>query len=239
MAPTLSNGGLFGKIPSLGDFFTRRLPSHFVSAWDDWLSRSIAASQSDLGEAWTRAYLSSPPWRFALDPGLAGPEGWIGILASSIDQFQRCYPITIAIPLPPGTRLSKLDGEIDTGATALETIALQLIAGTLSLEMAAAALDLAAPRLLSSAFVNRNLRHVSGACLRASGARPSIAMMATRPGDVDGYGGPPRGVSLWWHEHWNGAPPVAVVATGLPAPEVFSGLLDGRWRDHGWFDELA
>ncbi len=58
-------------------------------------------------------YLSSPAWRFALDPGVVGLSGWIGVLVSSIDEVQRCYPLTLAAALPPKMTLGDLGADID------------------------------------------------------------------------------------------------------------------------------
>lgn len=94
--------GWHGKLPTLGDFATRRLDPAFVSAWDDWLSHGLAALQQ--GPAWPEAYLDSPSWRFLLMPGaLPGvPPGqaWAGVLMPSVDRVGRYYPLTIAQRLP-------------------------------------------------------------------------------------------------------------------------------------------
>ena len=37
----MAGGGFYGKLPSEGDFVTRRLPWEFTSAWDDWLNPEI------------------------------------------------------------------------------------------------------------------------------------------------------------------------------------------------------
>ena len=37
----MASGGFYGKIPSQGDFVTRRLPWEFTSAWDDWLQQGV------------------------------------------------------------------------------------------------------------------------------------------------------------------------------------------------------
>ena len=41
--PDLNPPGLFGKLPSTGDFVTRGLPAGFLRVWDAWLSRHLAA----------------------------------------------------------------------------------------------------------------------------------------------------------------------------------------------------
>ena len=58
--------GLYGKLPTHGDFLRRRVPDDFVALWDEWLQRCIADSRAALGEAWLETYLTSPVWRFSL-----------------------------------------------------------------------------------------------------------------------------------------------------------------------------
>lgn len=93
--------GLFGKLPSAGDFVTRSLPSTFVAPWDDWLQRSLVASRADLGAGWTDIYLRSPIWRFALQPQLCGSQAWAGVMMPSVDRAGRYFPLTLTAPIAP------------------------------------------------------------------------------------------------------------------------------------------
>lgn len=94
-----SIAGWYGKMPCLGDFASRRLPSEFIAAWDPWLQRSIAASRQQLGESWLDLFLRSPMWRFALAPGVCGEQAWAGLLLPSVDKVGRYFPLTLALPL--------------------------------------------------------------------------------------------------------------------------------------------
>lgn len=93
--------GWYGKIPSLGDFISRRLPSDFIRTWDNWLQQAIATSRAQMGEQWLDSYMTSPIWRFILMPGICGDTLWAGILMPSVDKVGRCFPLMIAIPLDP------------------------------------------------------------------------------------------------------------------------------------------
>jgi type VI secretion system protein ImpM len=98
-ATALNNAALpgwFGKIPNLGDFVSRRLPSEFIRPWDDWLQRGMATAREALGEAWPEAYLVAPIRRFWLAPGVLGAASWAGLLMPSIDRVGRHFPLTIA-----------------------------------------------------------------------------------------------------------------------------------------------
>lgn len=88
--------GFYGKLASRGDFVQRGLPRSFVEPWDAWLAGGIAASQQALGEAWLEVYLTSPLWRFALNPGHCGPEPVVGVMMPSVDRVGRYFPLTVA-----------------------------------------------------------------------------------------------------------------------------------------------
>lgn len=72
--------GWYGKMASLGDFASRRLPADFITIWDRWLQEVISLSRSDLGDAWLDAYLTCPVWRFLLQAGACGEKIWAGVL---------------------------------------------------------------------------------------------------------------------------------------------------------------
>ena len=87
--------GLYGKIPSLGDFVSRRLPRSFISPWETWLQEVITNSREQLGELWLDHYLTCPLWRFVLSPGICGEQAWGGVLMPSVDRVGRYYPFTL------------------------------------------------------------------------------------------------------------------------------------------------
>jgi type VI secretion system protein ImpM len=95
--------GWHGKLPSLGDFASRRLDAGFVEAWDRWLAAGLLHLREADADGWLEAYLASPSWRFLLQPGVlpgeAGAQGWAGVLMPSVDRVGRYFPFTIAQPL--------------------------------------------------------------------------------------------------------------------------------------------
>jgi len=99
--PELAAAGWHGKLPTLGDFATRRLAPEFIEAWDHWLSDGLAAMR--LQPDWLEAYLASPSWLFLLMPGAlpgkVGEQAWVGVLMPSVDRVGRYYPLTLAHPL--------------------------------------------------------------------------------------------------------------------------------------------
>ena len=69
MADAIGETGFYGKIPSQGDFVTRRLRSDFVQQWDAWLQQWIGFSREALGADWQQLYQDAPVWRFLLATG--------------------------------------------------------------------------------------------------------------------------------------------------------------------------
>ena len=126
----MAGGGFYGKLPSEGDFVTRRLPWEFTSVWDDWLQQGMQASREALGERWLALYLSAPIWRFQVAPGVCGPIGWRGLFFASVDRVGRYFPLTLAFADPGPVALAALNGEPEAWM-AVEDAALAGLAPTL------------------------------------------------------------------------------------------------------------
>jgi type VI secretion system protein ImpM len=128
----MPGGGFYGKIPSEGDFVTRRLPWEFTSVWDDWLQQGMQASRAALGARWLELYLSAPIWRFQVAPGVCGPGGWRGLFFASVDRVGRYFPLTLAFADSGAAALPALSGAADAW-TAVEDAALSGLAPTLTI----------------------------------------------------------------------------------------------------------
>jgi len=126
--------GFYGKLPSMGDFVSRRLPKDFISFWDEWLQNSMATSRDALGEEWLQSYLTSPIWRFALSPGLAGKDAWLGIVMPSVDRVGRYFPLTIAYRVNIDIPLVQLFSDACHWFEELETVALAALDNDLTVE---------------------------------------------------------------------------------------------------------
>lgn len=100
--------GWHGKLPSLGDFASRRLPPDVLETWDNWLAAGLAGLKSTSPQTWLDDYLASPSWRFLLMPGAlkaaGGDSAWAGVLMPSVDRAGRYFPFTVIAQLqqPPG-----------------------------------------------------------------------------------------------------------------------------------------
>lgn len=84
--------GFYGKIPTAGDFVSRRLSLDFVQPWDRWIAQHFAPLVGS--ELW--------PWplalRFLAGPAFIGPA--TGIVLQSTDKVGRRFPLSIVAPLP-------------------------------------------------------------------------------------------------------------------------------------------
>jgi len=135
--------GFCGKLPARGDFVMSGLPRSFVEAWHDWLQRVLAASRRSLGEDWVAAWLEAPIWRFALSPGICGPDAVLGLWMPGVDRVGRYFPLTFAAVTPgadPATLIRAGGGFL----ALVECAGLDALAGDLAPDAVAARLAAAA-----------------------------------------------------------------------------------------------
>ena len=104
----MSGIGLFGKLPSKGDFVSRGLSPEFLAAFEPWLAAIVQEARDLLGGDWQAIYDTAPIWRFWIGPE-TGLRACAGVLAASRDRVGRRYPLVLlvdggdgsALPLPP------------------------------------------------------------------------------------------------------------------------------------------
>jgi type VI secretion system ImpM family protein len=142
---TAAPPGWFGKMPSLGDFASRRLPPKFIEAWDAWLQHELPRSRAAHGAAWLPAYLVAPVQRFWLAPGLIGRSAWAGVWMPSVDRVGRHFPFTVASPW--AARADGLGDAIAAGTwfDAIEAAACEVLDPELELEQLEQVLHAVAP----------------------------------------------------------------------------------------------
>ncbi|MEO8523083.1 MAG: type VI secretion system-associated protein TagF [Caldimonas sp.] len=180
--------GWYGKLPTLGDFASRRLEADFIEPWDLWLGDAMQVQRQALGDAWVEAYLDSPPWRFLLAPGvLPGVEptrAFAGVLVPSVDRVGRYFPLTIAASLP---RVPEVAAEFDSllgWMHRLEDTALDALQGDWSIDDLEHALaDLSPPTDEAAASSDDRLAAVRGAVAAAvsgGGGFVDIASITSR-----------------------------------------------------------
>lgn len=192
--------GWFGKLPSLGDFASRRLPDIFVRRWDRWLQRGLVTARSQLGEAWQGTYLVAPILRFWLAPGVLGEHGWAGLMMPSVDRVGRHFPLTIARPVEP-------------------------LAEALAARAWFRALDAAARQVLDVEFSVDDLERALGA---VSAIEPQVPDEAAEQLAEDALQrcNAPAPCSLWWCGDADAAAEIRCFAA-LPPAAAFASLIGG------------
>jgi type VI secretion system protein ImpM len=234
--------GFYGKLPSHGDFLKRRVSDAFVEAWDAWLRECLTASRTALGPRWLEVYLTSPAWRFACAAGACGPAPVIGLLAPSVDQVGRYFPLTVVAEIPPdismvtaasaprffdsaerlvietlATERVDFDG-FDGGVSALEQdLSAIALPPDLVLDPAAAAVVTDTPQpwrlpLAASSDIGSAFEQLLSLQLEAK-YRPLVMLWTDGSAVVE---------------------PSCILIKGLPRPELYTALLEGSWEDHHW-----
>jgi type VI secretion system protein ImpM len=244
--------GWYGKLPTLGDFASRRLEADFIEPWDLWLGEGLQSQRDLLGDAWLDAYLQSPPWRFMLLPGVLpgfDPECTLaGVLMPSVDRVGRYFPLTIAATI---ARLpsSAPDYEALLGwLHRLEDTALDALQDDWTIEQLEEALVGLAPPAAASAEPADHLAPIREALAEALAGEGSfvpidgVASRAELASIFTGLGGadrpPPSAVrpahtgrAVWLAD--NPDRPQLLVSKGLPATEDFIRMFGTSGREPG------
>jgi type VI secretion system protein ImpM len=228
--------GWYGKIPNLGDFASRRLPSRFIVPWDDWLQRALAGSRAVLGDNWLDLYLTSPVWRFLLMPGVCGNAAWAGVIMPSVDRVGRYFPLSIAIELslPPAreSQFAVLSAWFDgMEQAALAALDLHHTADDLDRALAANPVPQFGDaddslELLQQRLADRLASHNAPTTALALPAFDTFAPLLSGAGTRYLLRSA-AGKSLWWSRNRDGAAPALVCCEALPAADDFALLLNG------------
>jgi type VI secretion system protein ImpM len=240
--------GLYGKLPTHGDFLRRRVAEDFVAGWDAWLQHSIADSRTALGERWLDTYLTSPVWRFALGAGACGSAAVAGVLVPSVDRVGRYFPLTLVWATP--SEFSAL--EVAMRYQRLFERAERLVVDSLALEqlefvdfdrkvIELAADPMAAP---TGAMRLENASTSSVLSGQRGGWRVPLRTVSALEAPIiqllgchlqASYGA----VSVWWTDGSAAVEPSWLITRGLPDPKGYSAMLDGAWPEAGWEVALA
>lgn len=218
--------GWHGKLPSLGDFVSRRLDAAFIEPWDAWLAAGLLSLRQTQPDTWLDAYLGSPSWRFLLMPGVlpgaAAAQAWCGVLMPSVDRVGRYFPLSLVLPLGAGPASVQEGAALWPWLERLDELARDALHGDWTAErledelarMALPAMSVPPPE----ADVAR-----SGvlAELPADAARDparAIGIEAQRAFGPHAHG------RAWWHARPDEGPPRLLVSRGLPATTALGRL---------------
>ncbi len=226
--------GFYGKVPTVGDFVSRRLSRNFIDPWDKWLQAAITCSRNQLKELWLDAYLISPVWRFALAEGVAGPLPCVGILMPSVDKVGRYFPLTLAAFLPAQSNVFELAGGPQKWFEAAEDIALSMLA---EIPPDIEALDnsivtlgqIEAPESgepIVDDGSDPRLIHVS--IPSVAGVQSGLSLITKRFATLH-FGT----YSLWWSAGSEQVEPAIMLCEGLPSEQGYAAMLCDDWQRFG------
>lgn len=241
--------GWYGKLPTLGDFASRRLEGAFIEPWDLWLGEGLAAQREQLGDEWLDAYLSSPVWRFVLMPGAmpgqAEPCALAGVLMPSVDKVGRYFPLTLVTRL---TTLPRSAAEVEAllgWLHRLEDVAVDAMHDDWSIDELDGALEalpppvsapewpphLDAPRaaLVEALAGDRSFVDVTGLRSRAELAMLFSSVLGAA--DAPSPAAVADGMAFWLAD--NPVEPRLLVSRGLPGRDDFVSMLGASGREPG------
>lgn len=216
--------GFFGKMPSHGDFISRRLPGSFLATWDEWLQTGLQQSREQLGPAWLDTYLNSPIWRFALAPGVCDDSTWAGVLIPSVDRVGRHFPLTLAADIENTPDLLEWLTTSGNWYAQLEDLALSVLdVDFLFTEFDSALSALVLPDPVSGSESAR----ASAGVLRLP-LHSVDALQNELPGMLRQMTSfTLAGHAVWWTDGSAHVEPSLLLSRGLPESTAFVGMLDG------------
>lgn len=235
--------GLFGKLPTHGDFLRRRVADDFVSGWDAWLQECLAKSRAALGQAWLDTYLTSPVWRFALAPGVCGAAAVAGILVPSVDRVGRYFPLTLVWPTPDNLSTLEIAVGCRSGFEQAERLLLDTLAAEhfefsdfdrsvmelathLDIPSVADAVRLTQAAARASAAPSNRPKRVP--LQNASSLETPILQLYGQLLDSSGD------AAFWWTDGSAAIEPSWLMTHGLPDGAHYCAMLDGAWSAAGW-----
>ncbi len=221
---------LYGKLPSKRDFVALSVPRAFLAAYEPWLQGGISASRLRLGERWQQAFLKAPIWRFWLGADICG-AATAGAFMPSVDGVGRYFPLTVFSRSEPGGSIPppELDPQEDWFIR-IEDFLLTSLAPEVDFDTIARALDRLAPaadRLLV-APPEAMTRLKDGSILTP--CEPGTFSGRLAQLRVEDHARAYAGSSVFWTLGGEGYPPLGLACKGLPDPNIFTGLLTGRFE---------
>jgi type VI secretion system protein ImpM len=235
--------GFYGKLPSHGDFLRRRVSDAFVDAWDAWLRECLASSRTALGAQWLDVYLTSPAWRFVCSPGACGPAPVIGLLAPSVDQVGRYFPLTLVAQLPDDVCLVTAAAGSSRFMDAAERLVIETLAADPvdfdRFDTGVAALEEELSEAIARPAIVLDPAAVSVLEETAQPWQVPLGASNHLPAAFDQLlslqlEAKFRPLVLWWTDGSSVVEPSWLVLKGLPGPSLFPAFLEGTWTDRRW-----
>lgn len=225
--------GLYGKLPTHGDFVQRNLPSSFVAEWDEWLQRFISGTKEQIGVEWMDVYLTSPIWRFVFSHGVIDEHSWAGTLMPSVDQVGRYFPFTIAMRLPDCINPLEFISINSGWYSKMEDISLSALDGEFDLDTLEEELSSQYPEVNSNYMPETKAVDTAALHFELDFEEQSTSAIYSHMLDVmmqkylNSY-------SMWRTSGSERVAPCIFSVRNLPAIANSPALLDGEWSRWGW-----
>ena len=229
--------GLFGKVPQQAEFVSHFLPDEFTEYWHSWLQASLSVSREQLGDQWLDYYLTSPIWCFAIMPGIMGPHGAAGIMLPSVDEVGRYFPLTLMHLGDHHVWSAYLHGT--DWYQSLEQVGLNALSETVSyMQLIGQFESLSIPEFPEIMGYNlQSALHSTNTCYKvAQGEHTTQSLVFSLLNDI--YQRSFNRYSLWWTKGSEYIDPCLLVSSDLPDAGQFAAMLDGRWQQWGWPEQL-
>lgn len=221
--------GIYGKIPSHGDFITQNLPTDFINGWNEWLQAVMAVSREQLGESWLPTYLTSPIWHFALSANVCGESPIIGTVIPSVDAVGRNFPFTLAaaIDISPAQAWERKSWFFE-----LENRILQSLDDDFNLtawvkELQENEIPWTPVNKISTS--GNTETHIKQPWVIESNKDISFLELLHQS-YVQQFGR----YCLWWTAGSEQVEPCMLVTSGLPQISQFAGMIAGNWAKWNW-----
>jgi type VI secretion system protein ImpM len=220
---------LFGKLAAKRDFIAVFAPRDFLNVWEPWMQGGISASRNSLGEAWQRAFLAAPIWRFWLGAEICGATV-LGAFMSSLDGMGRYYPLTLFARADSGAAIPPPDIEPqDAWFAAAEDFLLSTLGKDVAYDAITGALDqLAPPRDAAVGAVAAGMSATTnGAVAAPLGERSFSDVFASLR--AANHASTYASASFWWTLGGEDFQPVALCCRRMPDPSLQAGMLTGHF----------
>lgn len=219
--------GYFGKVPSKGDFISRRLDRDVRLQLDQWLQPALQSSREMLADEWMDLYLNAPIWRFYLEAGICGPYPVVGMMIPSVDKAGRYFPFLVAAQIPDFPLSVVSIARADEWLHSLEDVLLSVLEDEFDI-------DYFDHQLAKKAFdlevLPANLNPLGEPSADTGAFAPLAAALAGRKSKPQ---------SVWWTSGSDRRKPGMSLYPGWPAVTAFASFFKDDTASSAFNDEFA
>lgn len=230
--------GFHGKIPSMGDFVTRRLQTTLIDRWDDWMQLCMDFCKRNINDQWNETYMVGPVWRFFFQSGIVGDEAVCGIFFPSVDRVGRYFPFAMFAPLSGNVVASSII-EQDAWFDRMEALAMEVLNPSLDFSAWDNAMELEPlPILDAASAVEEDATVPQKAANIGPLARITLPRGPLLKPLIDWHVSalsPPH--SIWWKRDNNEEVQSLAIADGLPDASAFPAFFCEDWEHWGWTEK--